>query len=174
MIDAIQAFAASFPDWLQWAGVLLVSAIPFIDSYFGSVIGVAIGVNPVVAITVAIIGNVASMLAFVYGASAARRKVTAKRTATRAGVAGGEPVSVAEVAPQSPKQARIRRWFDRFGVPGVSILGPLVLPSQFTSLAMVGFGADRKAVIIWQTVAIVIWGVLFGALATLGVHVAVR
>ena len=57
MIENLQNFADSFPDWLQWLGVMLVSAIPFVESYFGSVIGVAIGLGPVVAILVAVIGN---------------------------------------------------------------------------------------------------------------------
>ena len=40
MIDALQDFTASLPTVLQWVGVILAAAIPFIESYFGSVIGV--------------------------------------------------------------------------------------------------------------------------------------
>ncbi len=64
--------------------------------------------------------------------------------------------------------------FDRFGVPGVSLLGQTVLPSQITSMAMVSFGANRNTVAVWQIISIILWGVLFGVLATLGVNVALR
>ncbi len=157
MIESIQNFASSFPDWLQWAGILLVSAIPFIESYFGAAIGVAIGLNPVVAILMAVIGNVISMLALVYGAGALRDRATKNRVT--------EPTA---------KRQRLKRMFDRFGVPGVSLLGQTVLPSQITSMAMVSFGANRNAVAIWQIISIILWGVVFGVLATLGVSVALR
>ncbi|SMX98561.1 MULTISPECIES: hypothetical protein [unclassified Brevibacterium] len=159
MIESIQNFAGSIPDWLQWAGIILVSAVPFVESYFGSVIGVAIGLHPVVAILMAIIGNVASMLAFVYGAGAIRDKATKNRE---------------KDAEPSQKRQRLKRMFDKFGVPGVSLLGQTLLPSQITSSAMVGFGANRNAVAFWQIISIVLWGVLFGVLATLGVNLALR
>ena len=43
MIDALQDFTASLPTVLQWVGVILAAAIPFIESYFGSVIGILAG-----------------------------------------------------------------------------------------------------------------------------------
>lgn len=159
MIESIQEFAGSIPDWLQWAGIILVSAIPFVESYFGAVIGVAIGLNPVVAIMMAIIGNVVSMLAVVYGAGAIRDKATKNN---------------GKDAESSPKRQRLKRMFDKFGVPGVSLLGQTLLPSQITSMAMVGFGADRNAVAFWQIISIILWGVLFGVLATLGIELALR
>lgn len=116
MIDSLQEFAGAIPVWLQWAGILLVSAIPFVESYFGSVIGVAIGMHPVVAILMAVIGNVISMLVFVYGAGAIRDRATKNRQAE-----------------EKPKRQRLKRMFDKFGVPGVSLLGQTLLPSQITS-----------------------------------------
>ncbi|GAA1549689.1 hypothetical protein [Brevibacterium picturae] len=157
MIENVQEFAGSIPDWLQWAGIILVSAIPFVESYFGAVIGVAIGLHPVIAVLMAVIGNVISMLAFVYGAGAIRDKATKNKDKE-----------------STPKRQRLKRMFDKFGVPGVSLLGQTLLPSQITSMAMVGFGANRNAVAFWQIISIIGWGVLFGVLATLGVNLALR
>lgn len=155
MIEQLQEFAAGFPEWASWIAVLLVSAIPFVESYFGSVIGVAIGLPPVVAVLVAVIGNVISMLAFVLVTDATRSKVREKRGS--------------DEEPPTPRRARLKRIFDRFGVPGVSLLGQTLLPSQITSAAMVGFGASRSAVIVWQIISIVLWGTVFGWLAYLGI-----
>lgn len=152
MIEQLQTFAAGFPDWAQWIAIVLVSAIPFVESYFGSAIGVAIGLHPAVAVAAAVVGNACSMLIFVLTAHATRTKVQSRR----------EPVE------QTPKRQRLKRAFDRFGVPGVSLLGQTMLPSQITSAAMVGFGASKNAVIGWQIVSIVLWGALFAGLATLG------
>lgn len=153
MIDALQDFTSSFPTFLQWVGVMLVAAIPFVDSYFGSVIGVLAGLNPVVAIAAAIVGNVIAMLIFVF---AAHR--------VRSGVVNGKTPEA-----ESPRRQKVRAWFDKYGVAGVSLVGPVILPSQFTSAAMVSFGASKNAVILWQVIAITIWGVVFGTLATVGI-----
>ncbi|GAA2460691.1 hypothetical protein [Agromyces soli] len=156
MIDALQDFAGSLPTYLQWLGVMLVAAVPFVESYFGSVVGVLIGLPPAVAIGVAVIGNVVSMLIFVLTAHGVRSKVVAGK----------------EASEESPRREKLRRAFDKYGVAGVSIVGQTMLPSQLTSAAMVSFGASRNAVIFWQIVSIVLWGVVFGVLATLGVSLA--
>jgi hypothetical protein len=153
MIDALQDFTASLPTVLQWVGVILAAAIPFIESYFGSVIGVLAGINPVVAIIAAIVGNVISMLLFVLSAHSVRSKVVS-------GKASKEP---------SARRQKLRAQFDKYGVAGVSLLGQTILPSQITSAAMVSFGASKNAVILWQIVSIILWGVAFGILAGLGV-----
>jgi hypothetical protein len=160
VIDALQDFASSLPSFLQWFGVMLVAAIPFVDSYFGAVIGVLIGLPTALAIGVAVIGNVVSMLIFVLTAHRVRSKVVAGK-----GRAGTEPV-------ESPRRERLRRVFDKYGVAGVSLVGPIILPSQITSAAMVSFGANRNAVIFWQVISIVLWGTVFGILASLGVSLA--
>ncbi|SFS13814.1 hypothetical protein SAMN04487783_1706 [Agrococcus baldri] len=156
MLEALSDFAAGLPAWAQWIGIMLISAIPFVESYFGAAIGVLVGLHPVVAIVAAIAGNAVSMLGFVFAADAARAKVLHGRGEARAEL--------------SPRRARLKRMFDRFGVPGVSLLGQTVLPSQITSGAMVSFGASRNAVILWQCISIVVWGVAFGLLALGGVE----
>ena len=163
MIDVLQDFTASMPDFLQWVGVMIAAAVPFVDSYFGAVIGVVIGLPTALAIGAAVIGNVVSMLVFVFTAHGVRSKVVAGK----AGAAGGTvPAS------PSPRQEKVRRAFDKYGVAGVSLVGPAILPSQFTSAAMVSFGANRNLVIMWQVISITLWGVVFGVLATLGVSLA--
>lgn len=152
MIDALQDFTSSLPPLLQWLGVVAAGAVPFVESYFGSVIGVLAGLDPVVAIGAAVVGSVASMLALVLGAHGLRRRFAGDAR---------EP---------SAKRERLRRAFDKYGVAGVSLLGQTILPSQITATAMVSFGADRNAVILWQILSNVLWGIAFGALAAAGVN----
>lgn len=152
MIEGLQEWTAGLPAVLQWLGVMAAGAIPFVESYLGSVIGVVAGLNPVVAVLAAVVGNIVTMTLVVLSADSLRR---------RRGTEAPEQMS--------PRKQRLRRLFDRFGVPGVSLLGQTVLPSQITSGALVAFGANTRGVIVWQVVSIILWGVLFGVLATLGV-----
>lgn len=155
MIQDLQDFAAGFPEAAQWLGVALVSAIPFVESYFGSIIGVLLGLHPAIAITVAVLGNIVSMAIVVIAAGAVRQRATRDSTKEL-----------------SPRRAKLKQRFDRFGVAGVSLLGQTLLPSQITSAAMVSFGASRNAVLFWQTISIILWGTAFGVLAALGVNLA--
>lgn len=153
MFDALRDFTANLPEFLQWLGVALAGAIPFVESYGASIIGILAGIHPAVSIIAAIVGNVISMLVFVFAAHGVRAKVRS-----------GRPEK-----PETPRRAKLRARFDRYGVAGVSIIGQTILPSQITSAAMVSFGASRNAVILWQIVSIVLWGTVFGVLASFGV-----
>ena len=92
-------------------------------------------------------------LLFVLSAHSVRSKVVS-------GKASKEP---------SARRQKLRAQFDKYGVAGVSLLGQTILPSQITSAAMVSFGASKNAVILWQIVSIILWGVAFGVFASLGV-----
>ncbi|MET4541626.1 hypothetical protein ABIE37_003424 [Arthrobacter bambusae] len=153
MIESLQDFTSSLPPMLTWLGVVLIAAIPFVDSYFGAVVGVLTGLHPAVAIAAAVVGNVISLLIFVFAAHRVRTTVAANRPSKEV----------------TPRRAKLRAAFDKFGVAGVSLIGPTILPSQITSVAMISFGASRNAVILWQIISIIVWGTAFGVLATLGV-----
>lgn len=155
MIESFQQFTESLPTWLQWLGVMAAGAVPFIESYFGSVIGILAGLPPWAAVAAAVAGNVVTMLITVLGAHAVRGRL----------IRPGRPVS--------PRRERLRRAFDRYGVAGVSLLGQTLLPSQITSAALVSFGAARNTVIFWQVISIILWGALFGILATLGIDLLI-
>ncbi|MWB97664.1 small multidrug efflux protein [Agromyces seonyuensis] len=61
---------------------------------------------------------------------------------------------------------RVTAWLVRFGVPGASILAPLALPTMLTASVFVASGVDRRWVMLWQVVAIVLWTGLVTAAAT--------
>lgn len=150
MIENLQDFISSLPPLIQWLGVMAAGAVPFIESYLGSAVGIIAGVPAPVAIAAAIIGNITTMVLLVAGAHAVRGQTSSQKQ-------------------RSPRRQRLRRAFDKYGVAGVSLLGQSILPSQITSAAMVSFGAPKNTVIFWQTISIIVWGTAFGILATLGV-----
>ena len=155
MLESLQEFTATVPVMWQWAAVMLMSAIPFVESYFGSVLGVITGVSPALAIGAAIIGNIVSMLIFVLSADTVRGNIK-KRT----GATTEQP---------SRRKQRFQSLFNKYGIAGVSLLGQTFLPSQITSAALVSMTGERNKVIAWQVVSIILWGAAFGVLANVGV-----
>ncbi|TQL67401.1 hypothetical protein FB381_1277 [Nocardioides albertanoniae] len=151
MIETLQDFAQSFPGWLQWFAVFLVAAIPFVESYAGTLIGVAIGLHPAVAVSAAIAGNAAAVVLVVVVSSRIRQRLRAAPKAETS----------------SPGRKRVGRLFQRFGIPGVSFVGH---PTQISSAAMVGLGANPTKVLVWELTSIVVWGVAVAVLGGLGIH----
>lgn len=108
---------------------MLAAAIPFVESYGASGIGVIVGVHPILACGAAIAGNVISMLVAVNLSHMTRKGLTK----------GGADAGT------SRKRARLKKLFDHYGVAVVSLIGQTVLPSQITSAAMVGLGLPSVA-----------------------------
>lgn len=152
-IVSMQEFVNGVDPLWQLLAVAGVSTFPFIESYFGSFIGVMAGISPYLAAPAAIAGNWISMYFFVTSAAKARGLVTKEH----------------EEAPQK-RQKKVARLLNKYGVPGVSLLGQGFLPSQLSSAAMVSLGSEKKRVIFWQTISICIWGVVFAILGVYGIE----
>lgn len=140
--------AAGAEPWQQVLVMLAGGAIPFLESYVTSFVGVMVGIPEPLAVSAAVVGNVACMLVLTYMASGARSMATRGRTAPEQ-----EP---------SKRRRKVAKAMDRLGVPGVCLATPLVLPTMFTAPILVGMGARRGTVIGWMVLSIAAWGVLFG------------
>lgn len=136
-------FVLGLEFWQQIGALSLVGAIPFIESYFGSLLGAIAGINPYIAVPAAVLGNLVCTFLLISLASRGRTALTRNNE---------------EKAPNG----KVARYFNRFGVPGVALLGPMVLASQVTAPTLVALGANRRTVYVWAGVSIAAWGVLFG------------
>ena len=141
--------AADAETWQQVLVMMAGGAIPFVESYVASLIGVLVGIPAPLAVAAAVAGNVICMLILTVGAGGARGLFTRSR-------------GVDQEQTPSKRRQRMARIMSRFGVPGVCLLTPLVLPTMITAPILVGMGAKKGNVIGWMTLSIIGWGVLFG------------
>ncbi len=168
LISTFQDLVAQVPELLQPAIVALAGAVPFIEGEGAAAIGIIGGINPVVAAVAGAIGNFVTVAVLVLLSAGARGAVVSRhraRTAARVPVgvsADGTPVpmpasAVAGSIEVSPRVAKFQRAFERYGLPGVSLLGPLLLPTHFTATMLAAVGVTKGRILIWQAVAIVAW-----------------
>lgn len=141
---------------MQFLGVMLVAMIPFIEGYFAVPVGIAIGFSPVLTIIAAIVGNWISVMVFIYAGDVIRGWFRKRKKSQKS------------EERENKRLERGKKMFEKYGVPGVSLLGPLVVGDHIAALVCLASGATRKSVVIWQTVAIVVWAVGMGVLALLG------
>ncbi len=187
LMGTAREFVMGLPETLQGVGVFLVSFIPFVEGEGAAIIGVIAGISPWLAIPVGVLGNLLVVALLVYAAHGARGAVLNRRAARReqvpamAGTPGGQgrftdnlgrgghgqPNDDARAGMTEPaSRSLLRERFERWGVPGLSLIGPWVfVPGHVAAPAMVSFGACRHYVMVWQVVAIVLYTAVGGLLA---------
>jgi hypothetical protein len=179
LIQGFQGLMAQVPEHLQPFIVALAATVPFLEGEIGAMLGVLGGLNPVVAGIAAAAGNFLSVFVVVVLGARIRSAIVARRAARRPVAVGARaPLEEGGAAdapkPPSKSQLKVRRYLERFGVPGASLLGPLAMPTQFTAALLVASGVARSWVLLWQAVAIVAWTTLTAVSSTLALQLVGR
>lgn len=143
LILGFQNLVAEVPDLVQPLVVALAGAVPFIEGEGAAGIGIIGGIHPVVAAVSAAIGNLICVAIVVLVASRVRTAVTKRRAG--------------DAVPATARREKFERAYHRYGTPGVSLLGPLLLPTQFTAAALTSTGVPPTRVLAWQAAAIALW-----------------
>lgn len=180
LIETFQNLVAQVPELVQPLIVALAGAVPFIEGEGAASIGIIGGIHPVIAAIAGIIGNFLCVLVLVLLSSGARNAVVSRNHARKArlAAAGGATGSVtvvdaedeADGSRSAARKVKFRRALDRYGVPGVSLLGPLLLPTQFTATMLAASGVSKARVLIWQAVAIIGWTTILSVFVGSVVH----
>lgn len=162
LIETFQNLVAQVPELVQPLIVALAGAIPFIEGEGAVSIGIIGGISPVIAGIAAIVGNFLCVLVVVLVSSGARQAVVNRSHAKAAALAGGgtveEPATdAADTGRPTARREKFQRAFERYGVPGVSLLGPLLLPTQFTATMLAASGIGKARILFWQALAIIGW-----------------
>lgn len=176
LIETFQNLVAQVPELVQPLIVALAGAVPFIEGEGAVTIGILGGIHPIVAAVAAVAGNLLCVTVVVLLTARARAAVVNRRHAKTLVGADGMPIAADDVAARTEvhdggsrkaaRRAKFQRAFERYGVPGVSLLGPLLLPTMFTATMLITVGVGKVRVIIWQAVAIIAWTTLFALLIT--------
>jgi len=176
LVDTFQDLVAQVPDLVQPLIVAVAAMVPFIEGEGGATIGILGGIHPAVAAVAAMIGNFLAVTAVVLASAGAReavvnhRRASARQRSTVLVGSGGAQGTATPPEPaddrRSARRAKFQRVYERYGVPGVSLLGPLLLPTHFTASMLVASGVGKARVLVWQAVAIVGWTTVTALLAS--------
>ena len=175
LVETFQNFVAQVPELVQPLIVALAGAIPFIEGEGAVAIGIVGGINPIVAAIAAMVGNFLCVAILVIASSGARRAIVDRTRTREVALAGGGTTTeqVGDTSRGSARREKFQRAFERYGVPGVSLLGPLLLPTHFTATMLAAAGIGKARILVWQAVAIVGWTTLVALIIT-GVITAIR
>ncbi|WP_249529757.1 small multi-drug export protein [Paenibacillus brevis] len=131
--------------YLQIASIFILSIIPFFEAHGAIPLGIVLGFPAIPVILSAIAGNLVSVMAFIWIISKLRAKIVKNKIKK-------EP---------SKRAIKARRYFEKYGVPGVSLAGVLLGFHLSAGIAL-GAGAKKNYVSLWITISIVLCAVIFG------------
>lgn len=153
--------------------VFLLAAIPLFELIAVIPLAIIGGLSPVPVAILGFLGNLVTVLLLILFVDKIKEWMRARKL-KRAPVREGEGIETFEneeiaIVQESKKQTRARTIFDKYGLPGLTILGPLLVGSHISAFMGMSFGSSRRLVTGWMITSLVIWTVVSAVLASSGV-----
>lgn len=144
-------------EQLGLLGVFLAGAIPWFEAIAVVPAGIIFGLDPVLVVIAAVVGNASTIFLFAFAGSQIRSWLLKRREAK--GKVG-----------ESKRFARAQEAFNKWGVYGMALLGPLLIGTQFAATVSVAAGVKPLKSALIVTAGMVFWAVLIAwALVAIGV-----
>lgn len=134
--------------------VFLGGAIPWLEIALVIPIGIISGLSPIGVIITAFSGNLLTVLFVIFGF----QKVKEWRDKRKQKSGQGE----------SKRAERGKRIWNKYGMPGVALLGPILIGTHIAAFIGLLFGATKRNATVWLTVSIALWSIIFGVATAMG------
>ncbi|QQK82066.1 small multi-drug export protein [Salicibibacter cibi] len=74
----------------------------------------------------------------------------------------------------SKRSQRAQKLWDKYGLPGLTVLGTGLFSSHLTALMACTFGGNRTYVFLWMTISLALWSIILGVAVQLGMDTIFR
>lgn len=131
----------------QYVTLFLLAAAPWLDVFIVVPAGIVWGLSPVAVAVVGFAGNfiMIVLLGILFNTY---RKWRDNRRAKK-GIEG-----------PSKRETRARALWDRYGLPGLALLAPLLVGTDLAALLALTFGSSRTRVVGWMGASLAVWTIV--------------
>ncbi len=140
--------------------VFIGAAIPWVEIALVIPLGIIGGLSPIGVMAAAFIGNMLTLIPVIIGFE----KVKAWY-ARRQEQKGKEP---------SRRSQRAKTIWNKYGLPGLALLGPILIGIHIAAFIGMSLGARKNWSIFWMTASLAIWTLVFGIGTMLGFDFFIR
>lgn len=134
--------------------VFLGAAIPWFEIALVIPLGIVWGLSPFWVMVLAFVGNMLTVLALIIGFD--RFRIWYDKRQRAKGKA------------DTKKSERAIRIWNKYGLPGLAMLGPILIGTHIAAFIGMTLGATKKNTTVWLTISIAVWTLAFGILTALG------
>ena len=144
---------------IVWGYVLvfILAALPFFEVVGVVPLGILSGLHPVTTAVIGFVGNFLTVLLLIVFVD--RFKAWWLKRKEEKHDEKGEK-----------KQLKARKVWERYGLPGLALIGPFIIGSHLAAFMCMSFGTKRKQVAMWMTVSLIMWTVLAASLTGASFH----
>ncbi|WP_277587020.1 small multi-drug export protein [Psychrobacillus antarcticus] len=146
--------------YLDYFLVFLGAAIPWLELGLVIPLGIISGMNPVAVIIVGFVGNMVTVLALIIGYDKFKLWLTKRNE-------GKEKK-------ESKRSVRAKELWNKYGLPGMLMLGPILIGTHVAAFIAMTLGASKVKTMLWSTISISAWAIIFGVVTSLGFDFFVR
>ncbi|EPD54221.1 hypothetical protein HMPREF1210_00206 [Paenisporosarcina sp. HGH0030] len=140
--------------------VFLGAAIPWLEMAVVIPLGIITGLNPFWVVVIGFIGNMVTVLALIIGYNKFKIWLAKRREG--------------KVQKESKRSERAKRIWNKYGLPGMLLLGPILIGTHIAAFIAMTLGGSKKQTTIWSAISIALWALIFGILTALGFDFFVR
>lgn len=134
--------------------VFLGAAIPWLEIALVIPLGIIGGLSPVWVMILAFVGNLLTVLMVIIGFQKVKEWMESRKRKKGNG--------------ESKRTERGKRIWNKYGMPGVALLGPIVIGTHIAAFIGLLFGAKKTNATVWMTISIALWTLIFGIATALG------
>lgn len=131
----------------EYIVVFTLAAIPWFEIAAVIPLGILRGLQPVAVAAVAFFGNLSTIVLLIYLYEKAKSYLDKKK---------------GPKTEEGKRGRRAKRIWNKYGLPGLAMLGPVLIGIHIAAFIGLSLGAKKNWVLLWMTVSLVIWSVVFG------------
>ena len=132
--------------------LLSTAAAGALDVWVGIIVGVALGLSPILSGAVSIASAVAGVTLVVVAGERLQHLIYSSRWLAK-------------------RRERVERVWKRYGIPSLALHAPLLTGPLLATVLALGLGAPPRTLLYWMIASIVLWGVALTGAAALGLSV---
>ena len=133
-------------EQLGYFGIFLAGAIPWFEAIGVVPVGIIFGLDPVLTVIAASVGNIITIAIFAYAGDRIRNWVIERRRKKG-------------IEPKAGRYEKAQKAFDKYGIFGMAALGTILIGTQFAAAASVAAGVRPLKVTLLISIAMVLWAI---------------
>lgn len=144
---------------LEYVLIFLAAATPWLEIALVIPLGIVRGHSPFLVILIAFLGNIITVALLIVMFERVKEYFAKKGKGDK---------------PKNKRQQRAARIWNKYGLPGLAMLGPILIGTHIAAFIGMSLGAEKKWTLIWSTISIVLWSLVFGIATMMGFDLFVR
>lgn len=138
---------------VEYLLIFIAAATPWLEIALVIPLGIVRGHSPFWVMVVAFLGNMLTVVLLIMMFERVKEYFSKRAKKEKA---------------KNKRQERAKRIWNKYGLPGLALLGPILIGTHIAAFIGMTLGAKKSWTLIWLTVSIAIWTLVFGIATVMG------